>query len=98
VDEGNVIKVGMYDFLLDTQAMEGMLLDSFQGNELGDDADVVDSFYEKLGICFHHPSIWSSTRVCKVYPSRDNNVIIQLESNVWYVKRVFLDTFEVTNH
>ena len=28
--------------------MEGILLDSFQQNELGDDADVVDTFFEIL--------------------------------------------------
>jgi hypothetical protein len=28
-DEGNDIEVGMDDFLWDTQAMEGMLLDAF---------------------------------------------------------------------
>jgi hypothetical protein len=38
----------MDDFLRDTQAMEGMLLDAFQQNELGDDVDVVDTFYENL--------------------------------------------------
>jgi hypothetical protein len=51
----------MDDFLWDTQAMEGMLLDAFQQNELGDDVDVIDTFYESLKSCFHHPSIWSST-------------------------------------
>jgi hypothetical protein len=38
----------MDDFLRDTQAMERMLLDAFQQNELGDDVDVVDTFYESL--------------------------------------------------
>jgi hypothetical protein len=47
-DEGNDIEVGMDDFLQDTQAMEGMLLDAFQQNELGDDIDVVDTFFESL--------------------------------------------------
>jgi hypothetical protein len=47
-DEGNDIEVGMDDFLWDTQAMEGMLLDAFQQNELGDDIDVIDTFYEIL--------------------------------------------------
>jgi hypothetical protein len=32
-DEGNDIDIGMDDFLWDTQAMEGMLLDAFQQNE-----------------------------------------------------------------
>jgi hypothetical protein len=47
-DEGNDIEVGMDDFLWDTQAMEGMLLDAFQQNELGDDVDVIDTFFESL--------------------------------------------------
>jgi hypothetical protein len=47
-DEGNGIEVGMDDFLRDTRAMEGMLLDAFQQNELGDDVDVVDTFSENL--------------------------------------------------
>jgi hypothetical protein len=47
-DEGNDIEVGMDDFLWDTQAMEGILLDAFQKNELGDDVDVVDTFFEIL--------------------------------------------------
>jgi hypothetical protein len=95
-DEGNDIEVGMDDFLWDTQAMEGMLLHAFQQNELGDDVDVIDTFFESLKYCFHHPSLWSTG--VKVYPTRDNNVTIQLESNVWYVRHMFLDTFEVTNH
>jgi hypothetical protein len=47
-DEGNDIEVGMDDFLWDTQAMEGMLLHAFQQNELGDDVDIVDTFFESL--------------------------------------------------
>ena len=38
----------MDDFLWDTQAMEGMLLDAFQQNELGDDIDITDTFFESL--------------------------------------------------
>jgi hypothetical protein len=38
----------MDDFLWDTQAMEGMLLHAFQQNELGDDIDVIDTFFESL--------------------------------------------------
>lgn len=34
----------------------------------------------KCEICFHHPSLWTWV---KVYQSRDNNVIIHLERNVW---------------
>jgi hypothetical protein len=47
-DEGNDIEIGMDDFLQDTQDMEEMLLDAFQQNELGDDVDVVDTFFESL--------------------------------------------------
>jgi hypothetical protein len=46
--EDNHIEVGMDDFLQDTQAMEGMLLDAFRQNVLGDGTDVVDTFYERL--------------------------------------------------
>jgi hypothetical protein len=35
-DERNDIEIGMNDFLWDTQTMEGMLLDAFQQNELGE--------------------------------------------------------------
>ena len=38
----------MVDLLLDTQAMEGMLLDTFQQNEIGDDVDIVDTFFKNL--------------------------------------------------
>jgi hypothetical protein len=47
-DEGNDIEVGMDDFLSDTQAMEGMLLNAFQQNELGDGTDVVDTLFKSL--------------------------------------------------
>jgi hypothetical protein len=47
-DEGNDIEVGMNDFLWDTRAMYGMLLDAFQQNELGHYASVIDIFYESL--------------------------------------------------
>jgi hypothetical protein len=38
----------MDDFLWDTQAMEGILLHAFQQNELGDDANIIDTFFESL--------------------------------------------------
>jgi hypothetical protein len=38
----------MDDFLWDTQAMERLLLDAFKQNELGDDVDVVDTFFLSL--------------------------------------------------
>jgi hypothetical protein len=47
-DEHNDIEVGIDDLLWDTQAMEGMCLDEFQKNELGDDVDVTYTFYESL--------------------------------------------------
>jgi hypothetical protein len=47
-DEGNDIEVGMDDFLGVTQTMEGILLDAFHQNELGDDIDVRDTFFESL--------------------------------------------------
>jgi hypothetical protein len=91
-DEGNDIGVGMDDFLWDTQVVEGILLHAFQLKELGDDVDVVYTFSETLKSTSTTP-LWS-TRV-KVYPNRDNNVVVQLENNVWYANHVFLDTFEV---
>jgi hypothetical protein len=38
----------MDDYLRDTTAMETMLLDSFQNNELGDDAHINDTIFERL--------------------------------------------------
>lgn len=52
------MEVGMDDYLLDTTSMEKMLLDSFQNNELGDDAHITDTLFESLK-CFHHPSLWT---------------------------------------
>jgi hypothetical protein len=82
----------MDDFLWDTQAMEGMLLHAFQQNELGDDVDVVDTFFESLKFASTTP-LFGRVQGVKVYPTRDNNVTVQLESNVWYVRCVFLGHF-----
>ena len=38
----------MDDFLRDTHAMEGILLHEFQENELGDEFDIIDTFFESL--------------------------------------------------
>jgi hypothetical protein len=38
----------MDDLLHDTQAMGGMLLHAFQQIELGDDDDVIDTYFESL--------------------------------------------------
>ena len=39
----------MDDYLRDTTAMETMLLDAFQNDDqLGDDADIADTFFESL--------------------------------------------------
>ena len=35
-------------FLWDTHAMEGMLIDAFKQDELGDDVDIDDMFFEIL--------------------------------------------------
>jgi hypothetical protein len=48
LDGGNDVEVGMDDLLQDTQTMEGMFLDAFQQNELGDDVDITDTFLESL--------------------------------------------------
>jgi hypothetical protein len=45
---GNDIEVSMDDLLQYTQAMEGMLLDAFQKNELGDDIDITGTFFLSL--------------------------------------------------
>ena len=46
---GNKIEVGMDDYLRDMTAMETMLLDAFQNDDqLGDDAHIVDTFFESL--------------------------------------------------
>ena len=47
-DTGNDVEVGMDDLLWDTQAMEGILLDTFQQNELGYDVDIIDTFFKIL--------------------------------------------------
>jgi hypothetical protein len=40
--------VGMDSFLWETEVVEGVLLDEFHQNELGNETDVVDTFYENL--------------------------------------------------
>ena len=45
---GNQVEVGMDDYLRDMNAMEAMLLDAFQNDELGDDAHINDTFFESL--------------------------------------------------
>jgi len=40
--------VGMDDFLQNTHAMEGMLLHAFRQVELGDNARIIDIFFESL--------------------------------------------------
>jgi hypothetical protein len=55
----------MKDFLWDTHAMEGMLLDAFQQNELGDDTDFIYTFYENMKFSSTTPlfgSVQQSTR------------------------------------
>ena len=41
----NQKEVDMDDYLQDTTAMETMLLDAFQNNELGDDAHINDTIF-----------------------------------------------------
>ena len=47
----------MDDFLWDTQAMEGILLDAFQQNTLRDGADVVDTLFKSLEFASNTPFI-----------------------------------------
>lgn len=47
-DGSNDVEVGIDDFLQVSQSMEVMLLDAFQQNELGDDIDISDTFFESL--------------------------------------------------
>lgn len=54
-DGGNDVEVGRDDFLRDTQAMEGMLLDAFQQNELGDDINIDDTLFESLNFASTTP-------------------------------------------
>ena len=52
----NQIEVGMDDYLMDTTAMETMLLDAFQNDDqLGDDAHIADTFFESLKIASTTP-------------------------------------------
>jgi hypothetical protein len=92
----NQIEVGMDDYLWDTTAMETMLLDAFQNDELGDDAHITDTFFEILKYASTTP-LFGPSRV-KVYPVGDNNVTVQLESKFWHVKCMFLNNIEVTHH
>jgi hypothetical protein len=43
-----VIEFGMDYLLWDAQVMEGMFLYAFHQNELGDEVDFIDTFYEIL--------------------------------------------------
>ena len=45
----------MDDYLWDKTAMETMLLDAFQNNELGDDAHITNTFFEILKSTFTTP-------------------------------------------
>jgi hypothetical protein len=47
-DEDNGTNIGIDDFLWDTHAMEVMLLNSFQPDELGDDAHIIDIFSKSM--------------------------------------------------
>ena len=42
------MQVVVDDLSQDTQAMEGMFLDAFHQNELGDELDFVDTFFKSL--------------------------------------------------
>jgi hypothetical protein len=55
----------MDDFLQDTQAMEGMLLHAFQQNELGDDVDIIDTFFESLKSASITPLFGQGSRYTK---------------------------------
>ena len=61
-DEGNDTDVGIDDLLWDTQEMEGMLLHAFQQNELGDDIDIVDTFFEILKYSSTNPLFGHGSR------------------------------------
>jgi len=45
-DEDNDIEVGMEDFVSNTHVMEVILLHEFQANELGDDIDIYNNFFQ----------------------------------------------------
>ena len=55
----------MDDYLWDTTAMEIMLLDAFQNDELGDDAHINDTIFETLTTTsttpLFGPSVWSKS-------------------------------------
>ena len=55
----------MDDYLWDTTAMETMLLDAFQNDELGDDAHINDTIFESLKYTsttpHFGPSAWSNS-------------------------------------
>jgi hypothetical protein len=64
----NKKEVGTDDYLRDTTAMETMLLDAFQNNELEDDAHINDTIFEILKFAsttpLFGPGAWSkSTRL-----------------------------------
>ena len=45
----------MDDFLQDTRGMEAMLLDAFQDGELGDDVNIIVTFFENLKFAYTTP-------------------------------------------
>jgi hypothetical protein len=79
-DEGNDIDVGMDDFLWDTQAVEGMLLHEFQQNELGDDIDIVDTFFEILKYSSTNPLFGHGSRSTQL-----GTIILLYKLKVMYV-------------
>ena len=58
----NKKKVGMDDYLWDTNSMETMLLDAFQNDELGDDAHISDTILEILKSASTTPLFGPSAR------------------------------------
>jgi hypothetical protein len=52
----------MDDYLRDTTAMETMLLDTFQNDELGDDAHINDTIFESLKSASTTPLFGPSAR------------------------------------
>ena len=68
----NKKEVGMDDYLHNMTAMETMLLDSFQNDELGDDAHINDTIFKILKYASTTPIFGPSCLKTNVFQQRTN--------------------------
>jgi hypothetical protein len=70
----------MDDYLQDTIAVETILLDAFQNDELGDDAHITDTFFKSLKYASTNPLFG---------PSRSNSTQLGTSSLLYNLKSKF---------